>query len=644
MTPYHAPQPQLRVLHVEDNPIDAELTHGQIRDQWPDSAITRVDTRDDFITAVTHEDFDLILSDFTMPGFNGLEALDIARRQSVATPFMFLSGTIGEANAIEAMQHGAIDYVIKDRPARLIPAIKRALVHRNEQLRRRQVELQLREQAGWLDKARDAICVADSEGRITYWNHSAAVLFGWQDGSGPGHQLLELFGAQGTDALDAALQQVHATGAWRGDLRVTDRADHWRHVESRWNLLHDIEGRPKSILAINTDVTEQRRLESQLLRSQRLEGIGTLAGGIAHDLNNVLSPILMSVNLLQQELREPELLRLVEIMEKSTRHGAALIRQVLAFARGSDGERTDVQLTAIIKDVAGLLADTLPRAISVETELPRDLWGVRGDSTQLGQVFMNLGINARDALPHGGRLIFRAANVAVDAALARENPGAQPGAHVQVSVVDTGTGIPPEILERIFDPFFTTKAAGKGTGLGLSTVLGIVKGHGGFLCVRSEVGRGTEFRLYFPAVTRVASAHPGLPPAPRSRGRGETVLVIDDEDGVREIARALLVAYGYRTLVAANGVDGLALYRAHPGEIQAVLTDMMMPGLQGHDVIRELRAHNPDVRIVAMSGVPGELAAIPDHPGRLALLSKPMSGDELIAAVQNVLAGRAKPA
>jgi len=613
------------------------LIHSQLREEWPGCTIKLVSSRDEFLSHLTGDRVDLILSDFSMPGFNGLSALELAHQEDASIPFLFLSGTIGEENAVQALQRGAVDYVMKDRPARLIPAMHRALTMHREQTLRQAAENRLKEQAGLLDKARDAICVTDLEGRISYWNQAAGRLFGLTCDTARYNLLQDLFRHSGPEKLAQTLRLLRASGTWSGDLRVAGLDSSFRHIESRWTLVNDDMGRPKSILLINTDVTDNKKLEAQLLRSQRVEGIGTLAGGIAHDLNNVLSPILMSVSLLRSSLQDESLLKIVDVLEKSAQHGSALIRQLLAFARGADGERTEIQPQLIIKDVVTLLTDTLPRTISIETNIKRDLWLVRGNSTQLVQVLINLGINARDAMARGGRLVYSAENTMLDEAMTKATPGTKPGPHVLITVTDTGTGIPPEMLSHIFDPFFTTKPAGKGTGLGLSTVMGIIKGHGGLLQVQSEVGQGTEFRLYIPAVLSVAQTGNSTPSLAPARGRGETVLVIDDEEGVREIIRKMLAAFGYNPMVAPNGLDGLILYRKHRDQVRVVLTDMMMPGLQGGDVIKELRSLNPDVRIVAMSGIMSELEALPKERGRLGILSKPMSGSDLIRAVQSVL-------
>lgn len=636
MTQSTPPIPTLRLLHLEDNLMDAELVRHQLADQWPDCAIKRVDNREDFLAALQSDEFDLILSDFSLSAFNGLEALDLARQHGSATPFVFLSGTIGEDNAVEALRRGAADYVIKDRPVRLIPAIRNALAQRQEHRLRRRAEQRLREQAELLDKARDAICVADPDGAVTSWNQSAGELFGWRGTEGRRRQLQEIFGLFNQAVIPEALRQLRTTGAWSGEMQLALGDGTLRHIVSRWTLVHDAEHRPKSILLINTDITEQKKLEAQLLRAQRMEGIGTLAGGIAHDLNNVLSPILMSVQLLQQKLSDPDLLRLVGVLEQSALQGAGLVRQVLAFARGAGGEQADIAPGPIMAEVVSLLRETLPRSITIENDLTGDLWRIHANAIQISQVLMNLGVNARDAMPRGGRLGYRARNVEVGDILASGHPGARSGPHVLITVTDTGTGIPPDLLNRIFDPFFTTKAAGKGTGLGLSTVQGIVRSHGGILQVQSEVGRGTEFSLYLPAVQAQPAAVSGGAAAEPAGGHGETVLVIDDESGVREIARALLEARGYRVLLAENGPAGLSLYRGHPA-IAVVVTDMMMPGMQGVEVIAQLRSINPDARIVAMSGVIGEQTAVTEEPGRLVFLPKPMPASALVRAIRRVL-------
>ncbi len=638
MTRQTLPAAALRLLHLEDSPTDADLIHLALREEWPGCAIQRVETEADFRAALDRGDFDLILSDFSMPGFDGLSALALARRLRSEIPFLFLSGTIGEDHAVAALQSGAVDYVIKDRMRRLIPAIRRALDEVEEQRSRQRAERQLREQAELLDKARDAIYVRDLDDRVLYWNQSAERIYGYSAREVEQRPLTELgLLTGGREALAEARRLLLQRGEWTGELRAVSKAGQEFDIMARWTLMRDEVGGAHSILCIDTDITEQKKLETQFLRAQRLESVGMLAGGIAHDLNNVLAPILMAVGLLQQRADSPEMRHLLGVLETSAQHGAGLVRQVLAFARGVEGERAALQPHLIVRDVVQLLSETLPRAIAIETDMPTDLALVHTNSTQLSQVIMNLCVNARDAMPQGGRLVIRGRNVTVDAAMVAANPGAQPGPHVLIAVADSGSGIPPEVIERIYDPFFTTKTIGKGTGLGLSTVLGIVKSHGGFLQLKSEVGRGTEFSLYFPAASTPAAERIAGPVAPLPAGHGETILVIEDEEAVRTVVRDLLRSRGYRVLLASDGPAGLEIYRRQGKEIRAVLTDMMMPAMQGEEVVRELRRLNPDIRIVAMSGMLGERGSEDDASGRLAFVPKPMTGQALVGALQGVM-------
>jgi PAS domain S-box-containing protein len=630
----------LRFLHLEDNIPDAELIRETLLQEWPDCRIDRVENRDAFLAGLRQEHFDLILSDFTIPGFSGLSALALSNQYCPETPFIFLSGTIGEDTAVEALKNGATDYVIKDRMNRLVPVIHRALRSVSEAKTRQQAERQLREQAELLDKARDAICVTDLEGRITYLNRSAEHLFGWTWTESQGQLLSQLLLGLGCKPqADAARQALQSADSWTGELRLPAKDGGQLVVESRWTLVREAKGGIQSILIINTDITEQDKLEKQILRAQRLESIGTLAGGIAHDLNNTLTPILIAVDMLRQEIADPRLIRLLNVMDTSAHHGANLIRQVLTFARGADGERLPVQPRLIIRDVVELISETLPRSIAIHADDVADLPLVKGNATQLSQVVMNLCVNARDAMPEGGKLIVSAKVVSFDEPTARANPGAQAGRYVLIAIADTGCGIPPENMDRIFDPFFTTKKLGKGTGLGLATVMGIVKVHGGFLQVKSTVGHGTEFRIYLPAIFEDAKGTPHRPPAQTvMRGQGETVLVIDDEVSVCEIIGTTLEAYGYRALRAADGQAGIDLYREHTGEIDAVLTDMMMPGLQGPEVISALHAITPALPILAMSGLlEAEKLGFTAEPGRLQLLQKPMSSEDLLRSLHDLL-------
>jgi len=389
--------------------------------------------------------------------------------------------------------------VIRDpggRPLRMVGGMTDLSAHR-------QAEQKLREQAALLDRARDAILVRDLANRVLYWNQSAERLYGWSAAEAGGRSILELI-YDDPAPFRAATEHVLRHGEWSGELVQQTRTGRRLTVEARWTLLRDGRGEPVSILAINTDVTERKRLAEQFVQAQRMESIGTLAGGIAHDLNNALVPILMSVGLLKLDETDPQKIETLNLIESSARRGARMIEQVLSYARGMAGRRAAVAVHEVLQEVAQVARDTFPRAIAIETRFTDDLWPVLADSTQLHQLFLNLSVNACDAMPGGGRLTLAAENVVL--AAAEPKLEAQRGPHVRIDVCDTGPGIPAEIADRIFEPFFTTKQVGRGTGLGLSTAQAIVRGHGGSIAVDSTPA-GTRFSIHLPAL--MPAAQPG---------------------------------------------------------------------------------------------------------------------------------------
>jgi two-component system cell cycle sensor histidine kinase/response regulator CckA len=410
-------------------------------------------------------------------------------------------------------------------------------------------------------------------------------------------------------------------------------------------LLRDPAGEPKYFITVISDITERRKLEEQFLRAQRLESIGTLAGGIAHDLNNLLTPIIMGVGLLKLGPVDPATGRVLETIEQSARRSTELVKQVLSFARGVAGERVAVQPALVVREVEGMVRSTFPRNITFEALLAKDAWPVLGDPTQLSQVLLNLCVNARDAMPGGGRLTLAVRNVEHDAQYAGMNLGAAAGRHVVIDVTDTGCGIPREIIDRIFDPFFTTKEAGKGTGLGLSTTLGIVRSHGGFMHVQSEPDRGTTFSVHLPAPPAPAAVEsPATVSRELPRGRGELVLVVDDEAMVLGITRQTLERFGYRVLTAADGAQAVGLFATHRQEIAAVLTDMMMPVMDGTVLIAALQRIDPGIRIIGSSGLNSHADAVRGSiKGVDYFLTKPYTADALLRLMARVLATPAKP-
>jgi two-component system, cell cycle sensor histidine kinase and response regulator CckA len=503
---------------------------------------------------------------------------------------------------------------------------------------RKLAEQKIREQVALLNVTTDAILVRDLDNCILYWNKAAENLYGWQAQEACGKDANKLLYKEQLPDVSTAVSTVISQGQWQGEVTRVTKDGKEILVESRWTLMCDEEGKPKSILSVDTDITQKKLLEAQLFRAQRLESIGTLASGIAHDLNNILTPILAVAQLLP--LKFPNLYEqdkhLLEILENSAKRGADLVKQVLSFARGVEGKRMTLQLKHLIREVIKILKETFPKSIEVSIDLVPDLWLVSGDGTQLHQVLMNLCVNARDAMPNGGTLSIVAENLFIDENYARMHLEAKTGPYTVTTISDTGVGISPEIIDRIFEPFFTTKEQGKGTGLGLSTVIGIVKSHGGFVNVYSEVGSGTSFKIYLPAVQGMETQ-----PVEEMKvlaGNGELILVVDDESSIQEITKASLEAYNYKILTASDGIEAIAIYAEHRDEISAVLIDMMLPVLDGLTAIRTLQKINPQIKIIATSGLMSstKLAAAIDN-GVKTFLPKPYTVKELLHTLQAVL-------
>ncbi len=498
---------------------------------------------------------------------------------------------------------------------------------------------QIRAQAALLDVTGEAIFVRDFSDRITYWNQGAQKLFGWSAAEAQGQTTGKLNLYVDRSSCLAPVQAVQANNEWSGELNYHTRDGRELIVQSRWTLVRDGLGAPRGILVVGTDVTEKKRLESQLYRSQRLESIGTLASGLAHDLNNVLAPIMMAVHFLKEEAKDERTRTWVQTLEACSQRGANIVKQVLMFARGEEGTRVPLQPKHLITEIERITRETFPRSIHTQTRVCKSPPLFTGDSTQMQQVLLNLCVNARDAMPEGGTLTIGVERVQLEGAALRINPKAQPGSYVVFSVTDTGTGIPPDLMDKIFDPFFTTKPLGHGTGLGLPTVLGIVQGHHGFIHVDSKAGLGTTFQVYLPAnaageeCPSVDTASHRLP-----RGNGELVLLVDDEPAIGQIASVILRGQGYRTLVAADGHEALALFREHNGEIKIVVSDFMMPRLDGPATIREMRRIQTDLRSIIITGL-GEDGRIAEAKaaGANTVITKPFTAEQLLNAIHPLL-------
>src|SRR5438552_3151363 len=465
------------------------------------------------------------LLDFVTKEDHGWARENIRQRLEAAAPSapFLLRMRRKDGNVIHAEVHGGrTEFNGK-------PAIIGTLLDITE---RKEAETKVREQAALLDNATDAIFVRDLEQRITYWNKGAERIYGWTAQEAVGTPA-ELLYKEDSPQRPDILKRVLETGEWVGELRQVTRAGRDIIVESRRTLLQDAGGKPTAILNINTDITDRKQIESQLLRAQRLENIGVLAGGIAHDLNNVLGPILVVGYLLRDKLPSDEDRRMLDTAAASAQRGAEMVKQILSFARGVSGGPVLLQVKHLVNEIVRLARETFPRSIHINTRFPDGLRPITGDATQIHQVLLNLCVNARDAMPEGGTLSLEADNTVLEGVKSSMQDQPLSGPHVVLCVSDTGTGIPAGLLDKIFEPFFTTKEAGKGTGLGLSTVMSIVKSHGGFLEVFSQVGRGTTFKIYLPAAaavtdTELARRKPSAPPA----GRGELVLLVEDERAI----------------------------------------------------------------------------------------------------------------
>ncbi|HEY1662776.1 MAG TPA: response regulator [Verrucomicrobiae bacterium] len=623
----------VHVLHLEDDENDRILVQEMIKADGLNCDFLSVQTRSDLESALRNRKFDIIISDYSMPSFNGMSGLMTAREMSPETPFLFFSGTIGEESAVESLRNGAVDYVIKSRPQRLLPAIRRALRNVEEKALLQQTEQKNREQAELLDKATDAILVCDLVNRITYWNGSAERIYGWRAREVIEQDYLKvLFQGNPPAPIREMKASLEEKGEWTGELQQLTRDGKPVVVHCRATVIRNTYGQPKSLLLINTDVTERKQLEEQFLRSQRLESLGVLISGIAHDLNNALAPILIGVDIMRRSPNKEEVLKTIEV---SAKRGAEMVKQVLAFARGTDSNKTLIHVESLVREMGKIVNDTFPKNIHGEVKTSGETWPVMGLATPLYQVLLNLCVNARDAMPDGGTLTLQAANVQIDAETAARYPDAKPGNYVYVSVADTGMGISPEQMEKIFRPFYTTKAPGKGTGLGLSTSLNIIKNHGGFLAVNSEVERGTEFKFYLPAVLEPSSRTPAGSALPM--GNGEGILVVDDEAIVLVIARTALENYGYRVLTAANGLEAISCLNEKSKSIDLVITDWIMPLMGGSTTATALRRIKPDVKIIAAGESDAETAEMIGQMEIDAFLAKPFTVEKLVKTVQSAL-------
>ena len=619
----------IRVLIAEDDPLDAELLVRQLKRAGYAPVWERVDTEKEFRLALTPE-IELVLSDFTMPGFNGFRALKIVRDMSASLPFILVSANIGEDLAVQAIKRGANDYLLKDRMERLGAAVKQALEQTEMVRARHSAEDKLRaseaqfrqlaeniDQVFWITDPNKPELVYVSPAYEVVWGRSCESLYAnpadWYDAVHPEDRprVLPVLARQGMPSTEQTYRIIRGAA----DIR-------WIHDRSF--TVRNARGEIDRIVGVAHDVTERRRLEEQLLQAQKLESLGQLAGGVAHDFNNLLSVILVNGNVLLEEapLSEDHRELLTEITSAGDR-AAALTRQLLLFSRRHAVVMTEVDLKATVAGLTRMLRRVLGEDITIKSSFSTATVLVHADAGMIEQVVFNLAVNARDAMPRGGVL-----EIAVDAheGMAR------------LRVSDTGTGIAPEIRARIFDPFFTTKEVGKGTGLGLATVYGIVQQHTGRIELESEVGKGTTFTIQLPRLAgTVTPPLKVLAPEVRIHGKGEVILFVEDDPAVRSIGVKVLERLGYRVIQAPTGADALTVWRAHASEIQLLITDVVMPGgMSGDELAELLLAERPGLPVIYTSGYAPKFAEKHAQDGTN-FLPKPFKPEELSRLVGTVL-------
>ncbi len=496
-----------------------------------------------------------------------------------------------------------------------------------------------REHVAILQQLRDAVMVCDLDDQILSWNEGATTLFAVTEVNAIGKNACDLLFFDRPEVWNNGKESVLRTGEYSGEFKYVTHDGRELFIEQRRSLIHDSTNQPTAHLILSIDVSDRKSQEAKERRSQRLASIGTLAGGVAHDLNNVLTPILMSGKLLKRGSSNAS--RLIDTIVASAERGGRMIKKLLAFAGGESLELRSLDIREILTELEEILRHTLPQNIELNVHIPAELDRVEADSTELSQVIMNLTINARDAMPDGGRLVLDVRNRSVDSFQVHGSDSLKAGDHVLLTVTDTGHGIPEKVLDRIFDPFFTTKPQGKGTGLGLATSLGIIRSYGGDIIVESRPGHGAAFQVFLPASTSTEAVSPNVQLASDlPGGKGELILIVDDESLIVDTARETLETRNYRVLTASSGQDAIALFQMSDPQIDLVLLDMMMPGMDGRATKDAIHSYNAKIRIIACSGLRRPESVVGESTDMNGFLAKPYSDDQLLRLVRQVLDSR----
>jgi PAS domain S-box-containing protein len=600
----------LNILIVEDSRDDADLILAQLRRDGFELTWKRVETEADFLAEIKNQP-DIVLSDYSLPQFTGLRAAELLQASGLNIPFILISGTVGEEIAVEAMKHGATDYLLKDRIARLGSAVQRAL----EQRRLRDEHKQAEEALGYerdllrtlLDSSPDKIYFKDLQLSFVKCSQTMAVQFGVESPETlAGRTDFDFFDASHARPAHEDEQEIIRTGR---PMIGKEEREEWKTGEVRWVSSTkmpwlDKTGKIIGIIGISRDITGRKKLEEQFRQAQKMEAIGQLAGGVAHDFNNILAVIQLQAGLLKSEFAlSPEQLELASEIEQASARGANLTRQLLLFSRKQTMQPQNLELKNVVDSMTRMLQRTLGEQVQLQFKFSEEPLAIHADPSMIDQILLNLTVNARDAMPDGGQIVIETFAARFDEVTAAQSAKARPGAFACLSVTDAGCGIPPEILPRIFEPFFTTKEVGKGTGLGLATVFGIVQQHQGWINVYSEVGCGSTFRVYLPLLARSSDTKIFRLSQTPVRGGHETILLVEDEPALRASVRTALTRLGYRVLEANTGGDALKVWHQHRDEIRLLLTDMVMPGgVTGKELAGQLQQQDPKLKVIYASG------------------------------------------
>lgn len=636
---------RVRILHLEDNKSDAELIVSILEEEGLETVVRRVESREEFGKALEEGGFDLILSDFSLPAYDGLSALNLAMEHRPEIPFIFISGTIGEEKAVKALLDGATDYLLKSHLSRLAPAVLRALreaEQRQQQKRLHEALLQSEAKYRQIVEATDeGIWQLDSEGRTVFVNTRLATLLDRSESEILRRRPLDFIAP--VDREPAA-KRFSLEGRGRREVyeirfERKDGVELWTMVASTPLMKGDC---CVGELMMVTDITEKKRLESQFLQAQKMEAVGRLAGGVAHDFNNLLTVILANCEFVLDSMGtgSPAYADVLEIDEAAKR-AVVLTRQLLTFSRKQVYEIKPLDPNETIRNMESLLRKLIGEDIVFDIELDENVERIQADSGHLEQVIMNLAVNARDAMPMGGRLAIRTESVKIHERSERTHPEGKVGSFVVVTVSDTGVGMDAETLSHAFEPFFTTKEVGKGTGLGLSTVYEIVHRVSGSIEVDTALGMGTSFRIWF------SSHPPNGDEVLRDRrvgealNGGETLLVVEDEEILLRLVSRVLARFGCRVLSTTRAEAALEILKETVPPVDLVITDVVLPGLSGLDLGKEFEKIRPGTKVLYISGYTDAILAERGIlPEGIHFMNKPFTPEQLLEKIREVLESR----